>query len=32
MLIGTPTEILDILEAEPVRQKGEFVIIFDQQK
>ncbi|MFT7507520.1 MAG: 16S rRNA (cytidine1402-2'-O)-methyltransferase [Acidimicrobiales bacterium] len=30
MLVGTPTEIIAILEAEPVRQKGEFVIIVSQ--
>ncbi len=29
MIIGTPQEVLDILEAEPVRQKGEFVVIFE---
>ena len=29
MLIGTAEEILAILEAEPVRQKGEFVVIVD---
>ena len=29
MLVGTPTELLDILNNEPVRQKGEFVVIFD---
>lgn len=27
MIIGTPQEIIDMLEAEPVRQKGEFVVI-----
>ncbi|MDC1205456.1 16S rRNA (cytidine(1402)-2'-O)-methyltransferase [Candidatus Pacebacteria bacterium] len=27
MLMGSPAEVLSILEAEPVRQKGEFVII-----
>jgi 16S rRNA (cytidine1402-2'-O)-methyltransferase len=27
MLIGTPQELLDILEAKPVKQKGEFVVI-----
>ncbi len=29
MLVGTATDIISILEAEPVRQKGEFVIIID---
>lgn len=29
MLIGTPKEILSTLETEPVRQKGEFVVIID---
>lgn len=29
MLVGTAAEILDILEAEPVKQKGEFVVIAD---
>jgi len=29
MLVGTASELLDILNAEPVRQKGEFVVIFD---
>lgn len=29
MLVGTAAEILDILEAEPVRQKGEFVIVVE---
>jgi 16S rRNA C1402 (ribose-2'-O) methylase RsmI len=29
MLIGTPTELVDILEHEPVRQKGEFVVIVE---
>jgi 16S rRNA C1402 (ribose-2'-O) methylase RsmI len=28
MLIGTPAELLQILTNEPVRQKGEFVVIF----
>jgi 16S rRNA (cytidine1402-2'-O)-methyltransferase len=32
MLIGTPTEIIDILEHEPVRQKGEFVLIVENKK
>lgn len=32
MLIGTPVEVLAILEAEPVRQKGEFVVIVENQK
>lgn len=27
MIIGTPSEVLDILESELVRQKGEFVVI-----
>ena len=27
MVVGTPQEIIDMLEAEPVRQKGEFVVI-----
>lgn len=31
MLVGTPAEIVDILTSEPVRQKGEFVIIFSQE-
>ncbi len=31
MLVGTPEEIVNVLEAEPVRQKGEFVIIFDNR-
>lgn len=30
MLIGTAAELLAILEAEPVRQKGEFVLIIDR--
>jgi 16S rRNA (cytidine1402-2'-O)-methyltransferase len=29
MLIGTPAELLTILETEPVRQKGEFVVLVD---
>jgi len=29
MLVGNPAELLDILNVEPVRQKGEFVVIFD---
>tara|TARA_B100001989_G_scaffold236154_1_gene197886 strand:+ start:58 stop:732 length:675 start_codon:yes stop_codon:yes gene_type:complete len=29
MLIGTPAEITELLEAEPVRQKGEFVVIVE---
>ena len=32
MLIGTPQELIDILESEPVRQKGEFVVIVSQNK
>ncbi len=31
MLVGTPSEILEILENEPVRQKGEFVIIVTRE-
>jgi len=31
MLIGTPAELLEILEAEPVRQKGEFVVLVDMR-
>lgn len=31
MLVGTAEKILDILEAEPVRQKGEFVIIVSKK-
>lgn len=31
MLVGTPIELLEILEKEPVKQKGEFVIIFDNK-
>ncbi len=27
MIIGTPSEVLEILKTEPVRQKGEFVVI-----
>jgi 16S rRNA (cytidine1402-2'-O)-methyltransferase len=30
MLVGTPAEMLALLEAEPVRQKGEFVLIVSQ--
>lgn len=30
MIVGTPQEILNILEAEPVRQKGEFVVIVEK--
>lgn len=30
MLVGTPAEILTILTEKPVKQKGEFVIIFTQ--
>lgn len=30
-LIGTPQELLQILEAEPVRQKGEFVVIVESE-
>jgi len=30
MLVGNAKEIIDILEAEPVRQKGEFVVIVDK--
>lgn len=29
MIIGTPAELLEILEAEPVKQKGEFVVLVD---
>lgn len=29
MIVGTPEEILNQLEAEPVRQKGEFVVIVE---
>jgi 16S rRNA (cytidine1402-2'-O)-methyltransferase len=32
MLVGTAEEILEVLEAEPVRQKGEFVVIVSQNK
>jgi 16S rRNA (cytidine1402-2'-O)-methyltransferase len=32
MLIGTPAELITILEGTPVKQKGEFVVIFDEQK
>lgn len=32
MLIGTPAEISDILNETPVKQKGEFVVIFDNRK
>jgi len=32
LLVGKPQEILDILQAEPVRQKGEFVLIIENQK
>ena len=31
MIIGNPAEILETLEAEPVRQKGEFVLIVENQ-
>ena len=31
MLVGTAAEILDILESEPVRQKGEFVVMVDTE-
>ncbi len=31
MLVGTPQEILSTLEEEPVRQKGEFVVIFQHK-
>jgi len=31
MIIGTPGEILATLEAQPVRQKGEFVVIIDNR-
>lgn len=30
MLVGTPAEIIDILEHEPVRQKGEFTVLYNQ--
>ncbi len=30
MLIGNAKEILQVLESEPVRQKGEFVVIVDK--
>ena len=29
MIVGTPEELLEILEAEPVRQKGEFVVLVE---
>ena len=29
MLVGTPEELLTILESEPVRQKGEFVVVVE---
>ncbi|MCB9809966.1 16S rRNA (cytidine(1402)-2'-O)-methyltransferase [Candidatus Nomurabacteria bacterium] len=29
MIIGTPQEVLKVLEGEPVRQKGEFVVIVE---
>lgn len=32
MLVGTPDEILNILETEPVKQKGEFVVICESCK
>ena len=32
MIIGTPKEVLEILEAEPVRQKGEFVVMVGPQE
>jgi 16S rRNA (cytidine1402-2'-O)-methyltransferase len=32
MIIGSPEEVLGILEAEPVRQKGEFVLILENPK
>jgi 16S rRNA (cytidine1402-2'-O)-methyltransferase len=32
MIVGTPKEVLSILETEPVRQKGEFVLILEKQK
>lgn len=32
MIVGTPSEILDILEAKPVRQKGEFVMIVSKDR
>ena len=32
MIVDTAGAILAQLEAEPVRQKGEFVVIFDQRK
>ena len=32
MIIGTPIQLVDILEHEPVRQKGEFVLIIENQK
>jgi 16S rRNA (cytidine1402-2'-O)-methyltransferase len=32
MIIGTPQEVFDALDVEPVRQKGEFVLIFDNRK
>lgn len=31
MLVGKPSEILEVLEAEPVKQKGEFVIILENK-
>lgn len=32
MIVARPTEIIEQLELEPVRQKGEFVVIFDGRK
>lgn len=31
LLVGTPSELIAILEADPVKQKGEFVIIIDSR-
>ncbi len=32
MIVGTPAEILETLTTEPVRQKGEFVVIMSGDK
>jgi 16S rRNA (cytidine1402-2'-O)-methyltransferase len=31
VLVGTPAEVLEILNTEPVKQKGEFVIVLEYQ-
>lgn len=32
MIVGTPVEVLEIINKEPVKQKGEFVVIVDMRR